>query len=93
MRTILGWLLAAVLLAAVPATAQETPSPDARGWHTAILDELEELPVLGWLVGLVIDGEDTDGTETQGPTLPAGDTALLDEGTATEARGGWEPWG
>jgi len=92
MRTTLGWLLAAVLLAAVPATAQETPN-DVDGWRTTILDELEELPILGWLVGLVTDGEDTDPRETVGPTPPSGDTSLLDSCTDTEARGGWEPEG
>ena len=92
MRTTLGWLLAAVLLAAVPATAQETPS-DTGWWYSSILDELEELPILGWLVGMVTDKDETDEPESRSPTPPVGGTALLDEGTATEARGGWTPWG
>lgn len=93
MRTTLGWILITFLLIAVPAAAQETPSPDARGWPTAILDEIEEIPILGWLVGLVIDEKDTDKPEPQSPTPPAAGTALLGEGTDAEVHGGWDPDG
>lgn len=93
MRKTLGWTFVALLLVAVPAVGQEGhATPD--GWKVPSFDELADLPILGWVVQLVTaEQEEVDEPATVSPTTPAGDTAQLDGGTVTEARGGPEPWG
>jgi len=81
-------------LLATPALAQTSPSETETAWAPT-LDRLQELPLLGWLVGQTThDEEPQEEPEPQGPAPEDTPTVVLDPADGgDEARGGWEPWG
>ena len=87
-------LLVALALFAGPVVAQSSPAETEGRWIPT-LDRLQELPVLGWLIGLVTqDDEPEEAAEPPSPESEDGNTLVLDPvDGAEEARGGWTPWG
>jgi len=85
-------MLVALALFAVPVVVQGS-SPRAECIWIPILERLNGLPILGWLVGQSTPNEVSDEEpEPPSPETEDNSTLVLEPGT-NEARGIWEPEG